>query len=123
MRCHGNPINALSNSVASQFLPFVIYFTLTCAQNFDVTSFSLSKQAVDETSLKLVKSFADVINDGDHPLNLQMFHRPPDGSSSRGGNGQDYQPPAAEVPVLPDLLEWPLPRFFAAGGEDSGSVM
>lgn len=78
------------------------------------------QMAVDETSLKLVKSFADVINDGDHPLNLQMFHRPPDGSSSRGGNGQDYQPPAAEVPVLPDLLEWPLPRFFAAGGEDSG---
>eukprot|EP00041_Stephanoeca_diplocostata_P016540 m.326124 g.326124 ORF g.326124 m.326124 type:complete len:591 (+) comp20397_c0_seq1:240-2012(+) len=59
---------------------------------------------VDECALELVNSFDDVLHKGTDPLNLQMFHRAePD--------------PATAVPVIPDLLSWPLPYFFDDGSK------
>jgi hypothetical protein len=62
----------------------------------------------DSDYLQLVHSFAEVADskpeDG-RPLNLQMFHRE-----------SDMDPP---VPVLPDLLHWPLPQLFSRSAEAS----
>lgn len=62
----------------------------------------------DVDSFRLVKSFREVIDSSDK-LNLQMFHR--EGPEQPG------------LPVLPDLLDWPLPEVLKAQEEGGPGVV
>ena len=59
----------------------------------------------DADYLRMVKSFSDVVASSER-LNLQMFHR----------QGPD-QP---GLPILPELLEWPLPQLLGDVSEGKG---
>lgn len=53
----------------------------------------------------LVRSFQEILDSSD-PVNLQMFHR--------------SNPDAPKLPVLPELLQWPLPELLdGPDGENS----
>lgn len=62
----------------------------------------------DPDNFRLVKSFREVI-DSDDQLNLQMFHR--EGLDQPG------------LPVLPELLDWPLPGVLAAREQGGPAVV
>lgn len=55
----------------------------------------------------LVNSFQEILNSSD-PVNLQMFHR---------ANAD-----APKLPVLPELLQWPLPELLDGTDEDNSCV-